>query len=1418
MRITGRTKKKLALLAALMVVAGSAGGGLLVLKNVRLARSLDVAIRDGTAAYEAGDYETAMRHLGYYVGKRKEHDAVVMLADARRNVPQENRRHIPQAITLARFATELEPESIRARELLLDLYLEAGYATEAASTADALLARSPGHRRAQETRIMALARLGKFDDAIAAAKAVAEAHPTDIDARRQVGHLIQLRGGTAAEIRDYLEQAADLAQSDFGFALLQAEAALLTGDVESAMERARHAATLQIRSGEGLKQFLRLLDTLASVKPEAQQIADAALAATFPPDLAGDVALIRVQRSWKAGRNDLAWESVKAAVEAAPSLEQAPAGTLGWWVLLRQAETEEAERASVERMVAELRRRTTVEAEYWVDVIEGSRALEEGDLKAAVQSLERAASRQPDAILPPFLLGHVDRRLGEWRRTVARWDSLLRQHPNWRSLRAAFIDVLIENGQFADAVSRAEVAMAWSPSRPEALQYCRSIMAILEARQADPAQVVALLRSLDSIVQQATADPDIQTCAARAYLAADRRELAARAVERVLAAENPPNAALLTPLALAYRAHDPAAAQRLLDLAPALISPAAVYAQAISLLEQDRRADARAIIDQRIAATRGRERLSYQLTLARFLAQAGDPEASAYLIALGSEHSQSPEVQTALLETDAVWTDEAPITAAIGRLREAVGSDGTAWRVHEARRLLTFTPSQARAAQAIQTLAPLIRQDGAQPMALMMVGEAYLLLDERGRAGEFLGRAIDAQPTSAAFYPRLIEVLQSAAQTDEAVRRLSAFGRIEPLSTDLRRKRAQLALSLAAWDQAFADFSTLAASGAAEDRFGLAIVHLRRGQAALAESILADLARLPQATPAMVIAAADIRAAKGDVPGGRQLIESAPADLPAQLRQAMVAAYLQRHGNSADAEAVLVAAASAEGANPDAVAELARFYLESGRLDEASRTLERGLAGSPDHVVLRRVRALVRIQSGENSPEAWALLAATIADWAEAPAGLRELTAAMQQRAARPDDTAGHIARLQQITVRFPSFFTGWQVLAQSLAERGDLARASDAALAAGRAIPTDHRPAQLATTLLIQQQRFDEALSVARQWRTRAPGNGLEPDLAMAWLFQQLARPLEGLRLLEPRREALLAARDSEHLTLYAGLLIDAGRVDDAGRVLFPLAEQSRQWALASIGLTERIKSDEAAQRWLMRIGLMLASAGGGEGSPGAGGENEPSARAAAQLILGEAWFRITSRTKAVPDAQRTIEALTVAAQEPSLRFTAHAIMAATNEAIGNRIEAERQYRLALAEQENDPIILNNFAYFLAQQEGGALEAVDLARRAIESARRASVAPPVLSAMLDTLGTACLAGGRWAEAEAAFREALQISPNAPDLLIGLAEARFGQGDGPEALTLIGRARERIAQGVSLSPTRVARLRQLEQQLGGQGR
>src|SRR3954467_11187686 len=101
--MTGRVKKRIALLVGALVLAVGAVGSAYAIKQAHTRTQMSKWLRAGMAAYKAREYELTMELLGRYAGKDKKNEEVILaLADARRRTPLENKRHIAEAIRFAR--------------------------------------------------------------------------------------------------------------------------------------------------------------------------------------------------------------------------------------------------------------------------------------------------------------------------------------------------------------------------------------------------------------------------------------------------------------------------------------------------------------------------------------------------------------------------------------------------------------------------------------------------------------------------------------------------------------------------------------------------------------------------------------------------------------------------------------------------------------------------------------------------------------------------------------------------------------------------------------------------------------------------------------------------------------------------------------------------------------------------------------------------------------------------------------------------------------------------------------------------------------------------------------------------------------------------------------------------------------------
>ena len=918
---------------------------------------------------------------------------------------------------------------------------------------------------------------------------------------------------------------------------------------------------------------------------------------------------------------------------------------------------------------------------------------------------------------------------------------------------------------------------------------------MVEAGEATPEQLRRSLEVLEGLSGESKSDPSIAALLARLYLATDRKDDAV-AQARALMAQDPPQPALLASLAVVFRAHDQGLANELLLAAQGSggDSEALALATAQRLVDDGDIEQATTTILTAAANADPKDKVGYELALAGMLERARNPGAFAIYTRLAAAHEANPVVQLALLDAPSAWADEPQVNAAIRRLRSISGEESTAWRIYEARRLLTFEPSPARAALAVQLLAGIIRQDQRNVSALSVAAEAHLMLDDRDTAIDFLSKAADAEPNRASLYPRLIDVLLQAGRTEEAGRRLMTLGRFENLPPELRRRRARLFAAQGDWQHAEDDFAFLAQSGDADDQLALAQVRARRGDAAGARLLFDALAGATAPSEKVMVAAADFYASQGEVDRGRDLLQAGDAGTAAP-RQALLAAFLERHNRVADAEVVLVEQAS--GDEPDAVADLARFLIKHGKTAQATAAVDRGLAKHPDHPRLKQISAVLRIAKDGASTEAMSELAASLDSPDIAPA-LRQLVAIVQDYKKAPDERATYVRKLQELTKANPTFFPGWRQLAEALFQQGDRALAVETLQAAVRSNPNDPRPAQLATAVLAVAGRHDEALFMAREWRSRSSGNTFEPDVSISAALSQLGQFQPALAQLEPWRERIAAEAQSAPATFefYAKLLAMAGRTDEAHALVWPLAERDVSWEVRYLRVGEDLEP-AACRAWIARIEPRLL--------------NTP----AGNLALGQVFYKLAVRTGTPADHERAIDVLQAPLNDTALRAAAAQVLGASHQALNQFSQAISSYRIVVQERPNDAVTINNLAYLLADDERTCAEAFTLASRAIEIVSVPGSSTDLRWSFLDTLGVAALKCKRFEEAFQTFSEALKLNPNDLNLLIGFAEAAVGVGRPGDAEAVMRTLDARKEENSRLDPGTQRRLDALKLHFSG---
>jgi tetratricopeptide (TPR) repeat protein len=1364
--MTARVRKRIMLLVGAVVFLGASLAGAYAIKQAHTKTLMAQWLKDGMASYEAGNYTDAMESLGKYAGRDKKNEKVILaLADSRRRTPLENSRHITEAIRFARLANDLDPSDPAPLDMLLSLYGEANFVSERLKTADALLALQKNNHNAMEAKVVCLAMLGKTKEARDAAVALTDAHPDDITGHRHAMELMTMLHEEPAKIRDYADQAADRFKDDQGFAVMRAEAHALTNDAAGAVKLAGEAASMKVRSAKDIGELLLLLDLLSRADPSLAANADALLEREMNGPLAREVAAVAAERSWKIGRPDVAREHAAKAMDVSnPS--SAADDALGWWAFLGVASGKKLDDAEMKPAMDELHKRQGTGPSYWAHLCEGCAELNAGHLRESQQqfALAQAAGYKDD--VAQYLLGDAQQRLGEWRATVSAWERLANAQPSWRVVHVSLVTLLLQHGQPDEAVQQAETALMIRPGLAEGVTLARAYAMLVETGHAKPDQLQRAVLLAEKVEQQAKNDALAQALAARIYLGSGKPDRGIAIIQKVIGFSPAPSPDVLSSLAFAVRPHDSALADQVLSIARASAeTPDLSYQAACQLADTGKVDEGRKLLQRSVETHSGPDRLAYEMRLASYLDRVKDPGAAAEFARLASAHEDEPTVQLAALDSDAVWKDEALAGACIGRLRRLAGESSVAWKINEGRRLMVFNPTPARAAQAVQLLADALRQDPGNVGALVLTAEAHVLLGDRLKATELLAKAVDADPERAAFYPRLIDLLQQSGAVDESGRRLLVFAKIDKISPEVLRKRARLLAAQGMWDQAAEDFKKLAPLGDLEDLFAMGVVQSRRGDAAGANQTLEEVLKSPKLTEPIVVSIADYSAGQGDVERGRQILEQhLPADA-APHRAATLAAFYERFNRLQDAEQQYIE--QSKDGKPESLAALAKYYYKRGKLDQAKAIVDGGLKAAPGNVALQQISGFIELSRGSNNKKALGDIAGSL-DSLDAASPLKQLTKILQELEQDPNDSKGYVVKLEQLTKSSPTFFPAWRLLVEARFQRGEIQESIDAARLAARSAPVDPRPARLATEVLVAAGRYDEALLMAQQWRQRSISEPFDADLSIATINGAQKRYDDALKRIQPWRSRILAEGDGfpEHLQLLADLLAHGGQLQEAQDLLWPRAERDATWALRSMAIAETLPTS-VQEQWVTKLRPVL------DKSP------------VGQMAVGKVLYQIATNEPSPQNYERAVNVLKGALDDTNLRGRAALYLASCYERIGNKAEAIKYYRIALEVSPNDTGALNNLAFLLSEDPATAPEAAKFAQKAVDLATAQGAPSTLRKSFLDTLGVSLLKSDRFRDAEEAFRKGLAIDPNGIELSIGLAEATLAQGTPDQARTLV---------------------------------
>lgn len=1372
-------------LILLSVIAGlcAVAGGLWLFRGAQIARRVAESRERGMAAHAEARFDEAMlRDLSYVVGRDKiDGEAMYALANARRHIPVENGRHIITAISFAQAAAEMLPGDSRPLELLVELYSYTGFVGEVIETADKLLSMTPTHREALQAKVRALRTKGQLDDALLVARRLAAAHPEEVTSHMFVLDLMRLKDGPIEERVAYADALAERMPTNPGMLLLQARIAGSAGDLERATRIVRQVADMPLNSASTLSEIVRLMDLL-KLSEEAVAMLDRQSA---NPAMAEAAALLAAERGWKAG---LLEECQRALARLTTDPANAADGALGLAALLRQMGVTDSIAGDPEAI---LRARTTPLARAWTSLLDARAALYRGELDEARRALDRVLDSQLALELALHVRGQLELARAEPASAVKSFEEAIRIEPRWLEPRLLLVSTLAELGQLASAVEEAQKCATVFPRRLEPYSaLARVTTMLIERGQASPEQIATMIELLDRLAEENVNPEAVLAMRARVLAASGRKREAGDAIAAALQGGLTPNADSLQELLRVARAID---RPELLAQLEALVAqspsnPSLVFDRAMAAARDGRIKEGQTLLREAVASADPQSKVQYQRALAAYLDETGDAEGLATRERLAEEYPTSLTLQIDLLRSERAWTNQSTIRLALDRIKTLAGPESTVWKLGESRRLLTFERTQANAASAASLLNDVLRLEPDNLQAMLLLGDANIALEDQATALTLFGRALDTAPREPGLYPRVIRMLQETGASPQAERRLRDFVKLGDVSLEARRQRAQLLVFQAMWPEAEADLRVIAQTGGDRDRLALAEFFAARGRAAEAVPVYESIAANPTADTGALLTAAEFFAEEGNDARGAELVQRVRQSMPGVTGELVFAGYQERRGRLEEAERIFTELA-ATAKDPDVWGELAAFYLRCNNLDKAQLAVTEGLTLDPSSEALKSLNSLLAEASGGGTEGA-------VTGLGLEPEAV-ELMQVQRNRPQRQEEVEPYIEKLRALTRKYPTYLNAWSSLAREALAFGKPDLAAAAAQGAAQALPADPGAARLAAQTLAETGKISEAIAMTRTWRDRSLRNPFEAELMLAGLEAQAGRGAEALKILTSHRDRLLAnpGVSVDALALYGSLLAGANQTED-GKTLMSadgLSPDARAQIFLAIGRGLFWRPAEA-RAWLSS-----------EGNPM--NLSDP----AHVLALGQIWFDLAgARGGAASDYAKVIEIVLRIESDPDRRIAAAGLLAAAYDQTGRFDEAEKAYRIVLETNPEQPVILNNLAFLLLKRDKSLVseEPVRLAESAIALARAQGLAPPIQASMMDTLGAAQIRAGRPADAARTFKSALDLLPDDPELVAGLAQSLVAEGDPAnldEVRTLVNRF-DRLARTRIVTPTAQERM------------
>jgi tetratricopeptide (TPR) repeat protein len=1375
MRLTGRGKRRLLIVLAIAAVPMLGGVAFVGMRDVYRSRLVIQSRQNGLEAYRSGDYQKAMSELGYALSRNPDDaECLLAIADSRSRVFDVNSRHLIAAARIYHAVLKIDQSNLEALNRLLELYKRLGYRAEMIGIADRILAVAPDHSQAWAIKATAALHARRFNEAASIAERIGAIYPQDMLWRGLQIRALMAGGADEDAVLDLCDQWINAFEEDRSFRLLKAQILCDYGQIELARVELTHAAENGVLTHDALQSMVSLMDQL-----DMRDQADA-LIARGKSEFSGEpwVYEAGIRRQWQAARPERAMAEL---VEAVRRIGENQLELVQWRALLCIAlgKPQEANEAIdrllklAESSLPSDRERTRA----WAHAVRARLDADRLGWMKVTDIYERALSLDAENAVLQYLLAEAYQRMGEHEMAMLILKRTAAKDPHWSAVQIARAESLLATGKpreafqtIAAAIRKAPdlgassyllLARAWSELGADGEN-----LRLVDSRTQNKLDMLNLLESVhEQLGWHAIATPLLAHALMQHGAVQEAKALMERAM--IDQAVDPEVYVALVEVSQQWKL---GLDQQLLDQAGLRggFTPALAVAQSEIWRDQGETDKALAVLDQALATTglTPESAAHLQWRRAAIQLQSGRHEGQTEIAQVISR-STAPAALMDLLNIETVWEHETVVKQTLERMKQLVGNRSPRLLLAEARYLHRFRSGDpASMAEALKIVRGILDVAPDSKEALLLMASLQIAGDDPQpqEAIRYLKRAIDADPNDAKVYPRLIRLLQDQGHFDAARQYVAQLSEHTADDAGLLRTAAEFQEHEGDFEPAINTLKRVPEAERTEaDWRRLAWLHQRSGDGASAAAIFRRLLESAAPSEHALAEAAEFYGSSGRDSEGLTLFETALADRAETIQALGQGRLYFAAGSLEQANRFLSRAFELDPTNVAAWSELAKLHVASGEIEKARAAAQQAIRRDPENAALKVMLAIVDCPLNEAHRQQ--LLAGAKEIDQRHPA----LDTIIRLYAAVADPGETELTEARQLVRDHPRSMVTWRlaVVLHARARRWD-----EALQLAKRALswfPADPAPAEMATRLLIQIGRTDEALATARTWRRLSLIDPLDADTVTAALLLDLDRAQDAFELLGPASDRILAQREQSpgRLEIWLACLVRQGRVDEAIAIINPLLDQGDRWGLACLRIAQKLGQAEAE--------TIIAVV-----------EQRLSKSAQGRLHMAMAWHELARRFSASSAYTRANEFARPLLDDPSVGDDALLVCAGIASELDDLDAAEALYRRGLDRNSQSILILNNLADVLLRQRTKCAEAVMLAQRGAELA---GGGPNVL----DTLAQALLCSGDHAQAESRLQTALAVQPQNASFLVTLALIRHAQGRQIEARRELENARRALA-------------------------